>query len=90
MPEMDGYEMLTRMREDDELSDLPVVVITAQAPTSDEERRIGEQPLLISTEAGFTNKEILVYLRGILDATNTLVRSYASPDSLSSAPTSSA
>jgi signal transduction histidine kinase/DNA-binding response OmpR family regulator len=90
MPEMDGYEVLTQMRENAELSDLPVVVITAQAPTSEEERHMGKRPLLISTEAGFTHREILVYLRGILDATNTLARSYATPDSLSSASTSSA
>ncbi|MBN1811217.1 MAG: hybrid sensor histidine kinase/response regulator [Anaerolineae bacterium] len=90
MPEMDGYEVLTQIREDAELSDLPVVIITAQAPTSEEERQVSKQPLLISTEAGFTHEEILAYLRGILSATDTLSRSYVTPDSLSSASKRSA
>jgi CheY-like chemotaxis protein len=72
MPEMDGYEVLAQIREDAELGNLPVVIITAQAPTAEEERRMSKQPLLISTEAGFTHKEILAYLRGILNATDAL------------------
>ena len=84
MPEMDGYDMLTVMRENAELSDIPVVVITAQAPTPEEERQMSKQPLLVQTEAGFTHREVLAYLRGLLDATGTLLRSYAAPDSLSS------
>jgi signal transduction histidine kinase/CheY-like chemotaxis protein len=90
MPEMDGYDMLTAVRENAELSDIPVVVITAQAPTPEEERQMSRQPLLVQTEAGFTHREILAYLRGLLDATGTLSRSYAAPDSLSSASKRSA
>jgi CheY-like chemotaxis protein len=89
MPEMDGYGMLTAMREDTELSDIPVVVITAQAPTPEEEREMSKQPLLVYTGTGFTYGEILVYLRGILDAANTVSRAYAAPGSLSSASKSS-
>ena len=71
MPKMDGYSVLTRMREDAELCDIPVVVITAQGLTPEEERQLGGQMLLVRAEAGFTNKEILTYLRGILGATST-------------------
>jgi CheY-like chemotaxis protein len=90
MPEMDGYDMLTVMRENAELSDIPVVVITAQAPTPEEERQMSKKPLLVQTEAGFTHTEIMAYLRGLLAATGTLSRSYAVSDSLSSASNRSA
>jgi signal transduction histidine kinase/DNA-binding response OmpR family regulator len=72
MPEMDGYAMLTQMREDAELRDTPVVVVTAQRLTPEEERQISGQTLMVRTETGFTNKEILTYLSGILNATDTL------------------
>jgi signal transduction histidine kinase/CheY-like chemotaxis protein len=90
MPEMDGYEMLTEIREVTDLDDMAVVVITAQTPTPEEERRMCRQPLLISTEAGFTHREVLAYLRGILSATDTLSRTYSVPGSLFSASKSSA
>ena len=90
MPEMDGYDMLAAMRQSAELSDIPVVVITAQAPTPEEERQMSRKPLLVQTEAGFTHREILAYLRGLLDATGTLSRSYTVPDDLSSASKRSA
>jgi signal transduction histidine kinase/CheY-like chemotaxis protein len=67
MPEMDGYEVLAQMQADAELRDIPVVVITAQAPTPDEERRLGGKMLCLSTGAGFTNEEALTYLGGLLD-----------------------
>jgi signal transduction histidine kinase/CheY-like chemotaxis protein len=73
MPEMDGYNMLTQMREDTDLQDIPVVVITAQGLTPEEERQIGGQTLIVRTEAGFTNKEILTYLSGILNATSAIL-----------------
>jgi signal transduction histidine kinase/CheY-like chemotaxis protein len=73
MPEMDGYNMLTQMREDTDLQDIPVVVITAQGLTPEEERQIGGQTLIVRTEAGFTNREILTYLSGILNATSAIL-----------------
>ncbi len=68
MPEMDGYEMLTQMRADAELRDIPVVVITAQQRTPEEERQLGGKTLLVRSEVGFTNAEVLTYLRAILNA----------------------
>ena len=44
LPEMDGTEVLRRMREDPALSDLPAVAITAHAMAGDRERYL---------EAGF-------------------------------------
>jgi signal transduction histidine kinase/DNA-binding response OmpR family regulator len=68
MPEMDGYSLLAQMREDAALHDIPVVVITAQTRTLREERQLGGKTLCISTEAGFTNEEVMNYLRPILNA----------------------
>ena len=72
MPEMNGHDMLAQMREDADLRDTPVVVITAQEHTPKEERRLSGKTLLLHAEAGFTNEETLAYLRGILDATRVL------------------
>jgi CheY-like chemotaxis protein len=67
MPEMDGYAVLDRMQEDSELRDIPVAVITGQARTAEEERQLGGKMVCISNGSGFTNKEVLTYLRGVLD-----------------------
>jgi len=72
MPEMDGYTMLAQMQKDTKLRDTPVVVVTAQRLTPEEERQMSGQTLIVRTETGFTNKEILTYLSGILNATSAL------------------
>jgi signal transduction histidine kinase/CheY-like chemotaxis protein len=82
MPEMDGYDVLTQIREDAELRDIPVAVITAQGRTPEEERQLGGRTLLVRTEAGFTNEEVLTYLRGILNAISAPLRPYEVPGSL--------
>jgi two-component system, OmpR family, response regulator MtrA len=38
MPEVDGLEVLRRLRADDEMRDLPVILLTAQAQAADVER----------------------------------------------------
>jgi signal transduction histidine kinase/DNA-binding response OmpR family regulator len=68
MPEMDGHDVLAKMREDDELGQVPVIAITAQEHTPEEERRLGGKTLWVSNDGGFTNEEALRYLRGVLNA----------------------
>ena len=68
MPEMDGQTVLREIRADATLRDIPVVVITAQAITPEEERSLSRQTLLVHAETRFTNGEVLAYLRGILKA----------------------
>lgn len=40
MPEMDGYEAIAKMKEHKKLKELPVIAVTAQTMTGDEERCI--------------------------------------------------
>jgi signal transduction histidine kinase/CheY-like chemotaxis protein len=68
MPEMDGYAALAQMQQEPELRHIPAVVITAHTTTPEEERRLGGNMMFLSNQAGFTNSEVLTYLRGILEA----------------------
>ncbi|RYF23430.1 MAG: response regulator [Flavobacteriales bacterium] len=38
MPEMDGYQAIAKMKQDEELKDVPVIAVTAQAMVGDRER----------------------------------------------------
>lgn len=38
MPEMDGYEAMTHIKEDKRISGIPIVAVTAQAMTGDREK----------------------------------------------------
>lgn len=42
LPEMDGVEVLKRIRKDDSLKDLPVIALTAHAMAGDREKFISE------------------------------------------------
>ncbi|MCL4301190.1 MAG: hybrid sensor histidine kinase/response regulator [Anaerolineae bacterium] len=68
MPEMDGYNLLARIREDPCLDHLPVAVITAHTGSPEEERRLGGKSFFITQPAGFSNDEVLHYLRYTLEA----------------------
>jgi len=40
MPDMDGYEALGKMRENEKMKNIPVIAVTAQAMTGDKEKCI--------------------------------------------------
>jgi len=70
MPEMGGKAMLAQMQQEPDLRRIPVAAITAHTPTPEEERELGGKTMLLSNEMGFTNEEVITYLRSLLDATN--------------------
>jgi signal transduction histidine kinase/DNA-binding response OmpR family regulator len=47
MPEMDGFEFLERFRQDEDLVDVPVVVLTAKMLTEDERILLAERTMLV-------------------------------------------
>ena len=50
MPEMDGFEFLNRIRDDDKLVDVPVVVLSAKELTDEERAFLAERTLLMLTK----------------------------------------
>ncbi|MNR41555.1 Polar-differentiation response regulator DivK [compost metagenome] len=38
MPDLDGYQAMAKMKQDEQLKDVPVIAVTAQAMLGDKER----------------------------------------------------
>lgn len=68
MPDVDGYQVLNEMRAAPELQDVPVIVITAQMHTLEQERQLGSDRLVLHVPRGLTNREVLDYLSALLQA----------------------
>jgi len=51
MPEMDGFEFLNRIRDDDKLVDVPVVVLSAKELTGEERAFLAERTLLVLSKS---------------------------------------
>jgi CheY-like chemotaxis protein len=51
MPEMDGFEFLDRVRDDDELHEIPIVVLTAKELTESERAFLAERTILILSKS---------------------------------------
>jgi threonine synthase len=65
MPEMDGFQVLEAMEADEDLRDVPVVVVTAKELTASEKRRLGDQIQMLLEKGDFTDEDLL---REVLDA----------------------
>ena len=51
MPEVDGFEFLNRIRDDDKLVDVPVVVLSAKELTAEERAFLAERTLLVLSKS---------------------------------------
>jgi CheY-like chemotaxis protein len=51
MPEMDGFEFLERVREDDELRDVPIVILTAKELTESERAFLAQRSMLVLSKS---------------------------------------
>jgi len=65
MPEMDGFQVLEVMEADDELSRIPVIVVTAKVLTKSEKVRLGGQIQTLLEKGGFADESLL---HEVLDA----------------------
>ena len=66
MPEMNGFEVLARIREMPDRGDTPVIVVTAAELTADEQRLLQEQTDgLLRKDSGTWKTSLLDHLRRI-------------------------
>jgi CheY-like chemotaxis protein len=68
MPEMNGFEVLRTVREDTDLYDLPVVVITSKDLTMDELAWLRGKALQVFQKGTYGRAELLASLRTMIEA----------------------
>ncbi|MGH7090575.1 MAG: response regulator, partial [Stellaceae bacterium] len=66
MPEMDGFEVLARLRQDRALAAIPVVIITAADLTDEQRKRLQGGVELIVEKAGYGQDDLLIEIRRII------------------------
>jgi CheY-like chemotaxis protein len=66
MPEMDGFEFLTYLRQSEQGRRVPVVVVTAKAVTAADRARLSGQVKSIFHKGSFTRAELIAELRRVL------------------------
>jgi threonine synthase len=59
MPGMDGFEVLEALKADEQLSDVPVIVISAKELTAAERKRLSSQTDMLMQKGDFTDEELL-------------------------------
>ena len=59
MPGMDGFEVLDALKSDEQMSDVPVVVISAKELTAAERKRLSSQTDMLMQKGDFTDEELL-------------------------------
>jgi threonine synthase len=64
MPEMDGFAVLDALKHDDNLKDVPVIVVTAKELTPVERRRLSGKVQSLLQKGSFTDQDIMDALSG--------------------------
>ncbi|MEA3340573.1 MAG: response regulator, partial [Chloroflexota bacterium] len=59
MPVMDGFEVLEALKADENLSDVPVIVVTAKELTTAERQRLNGRVDKLMQKGSFTDEELL-------------------------------
>ena len=59
MPGMDGFEVLEALKSDEQLADVPVIVISAKELTAAERKRLSSQTDMLMQKGDFTDEELL-------------------------------
>ncbi len=66
MPHVDGFDLLARLREREDLRKIPVVVITAKDLTQDERERVTENVRRVLQKGKYSRDELLTYVRDLV------------------------
>lgn len=66
MPELDGFTLLSRMKEEGDIADIPVIVITAKELTTRERRRLSGHVESLLQKGSYVDMEMLDDLMDVL------------------------
>ena len=66
MPEMDGFELLERIKKNPDTADIPVIVITAKDLNSEEKKRLEKQVCAILIKSDSNEDQMVAEIRTIL------------------------
>ena len=66
MPEMDGFAVLDRLKEDPILSDIPVIVVTAKDLTAAEKARLSGRIESLMQKGSFMDDDLLEEIRSLV------------------------
>jgi len=67
MPEVDGNAFLERIRQEEDLRRIPVIIVTAKGYNLEDSRSLSGRMIAVAYRRGISNEESLIYLRGILE-----------------------
>jgi signal transduction histidine kinase/CheY-like chemotaxis protein len=68
MPEMDGFEFVAKMREQERWRSIPILVITAKDVTKEERTRLEGQVARILQKGGYGRAELIAEIRSLVGA----------------------
>jgi CheY-like chemotaxis protein len=67
MPEMDGFEFIARLRENNDWRSIPVVVLTAKDMTADDQLRLQGNVRKVFQKASFSREELVGEIRAAIE-----------------------
>ena len=66
MPDMDGFAVLDELKADEQLKDLPVIVITAKELTATERQRLQGRIQMLLQKGSFMDEDLLAGINALL------------------------
>ncbi len=79
MPRMDGFEMLTLLRQNEATRDLPVVIVTSKDLTREEREWFGGKALAVFQKGAYERARLVETLREMVDSTRRSVARVVPP-----------
>lgn len=68
MPEMDGFELIKKLKEHQEWQHLPIVVLTAKEITNEDREKLNQQVVHIFQKSTYSREDLLNELRSCLES----------------------